>query len=331
MRRREFITLLGGAAVAWPFAARAQQPGERVRRIGILMGTAESDPEAQSWLSAFVQNLQNLGWVEGQDIRIDFRFGAGDGKRLRTYAAELIGLAPEVILGETTQVLSALRESTRTLPIVFVNVADPVSAGFVSSLSRPGGNITGFAGFEYATSGKWLELLKEIAPDVTRVAVVFHDRQAPNSAGRLPTIETLSRSLKVDLNMADVRNEAEIARVVEVLAREPNGGMMVLPSSFTVVHRNLFIVLAAKHRLPAVYPFRYFADTGGLISYGIDTADLYRRAASYVDRILRGARPADLPVQQPTKYELVINLRTARALGLEVPPTLLARADEVIE
>jgi putative ABC transport system substrate-binding protein len=218
-----------------------------------------------------VQGLQSLGWAEGHAVRIDFRFGAGDGKRLRTYAAELVGLAPDVILGETTQVLSALREATRTVPIVFVNVADPVSAGFVPSLSKPSGNITGFAGFEYATSGKWLELLKEIAPDVTRVAVIFHDRQAPNSAGRLPIIEALAPSLKLELTTADVRNEAEIARTVEVLTREANGGVMVLPSSFTVVHRNLFIALTAQHRLPAVYPFRYFADAGGLISYGIDT------------------------------------------------------------
>ena len=328
MKRREFITLLGGAAAAWPLAARAQQ-GERMRRIGVLMHLAPDDLEGQSRLAAFLQGLQQLGLTDGRNMRIDTRWGASDADR-RRYAAELVAFAPDVILASTSLAMVALQHATRTVPIVFVNVADPVGAGFVDSLARPGGNVTGFAMFEYSMSGKWLELLKEIAPRVTRVAVI-RDPANPAGIGQFAVIQSVAPSFGVELSPVDVRDVGEIERAVTAFARSPNDGLIVTGSALAAVHRNLIVTLAARHRLPAVYPFRFFVTGGGLISYGPDTIDQYRHAAGYVDRILKGEKPADLPVQAPTKYELVINLKTAKALGLDVPPMLLARADEVIE
>jgi putative ABC transport system substrate-binding protein len=327
MRRREFITLIGGAAAAWPLAVQAQQP-ERMQRIGVLMNLAENDPESQARFAAFVQGLQQLGWTNGRNVRIDTRWGASDADRFRRYAAELVTLAPDVILATSTAVVTALQQATRTVPIVFVLVIDPVGGGLVASLARPGGNTTGFSIYEYGISGKWLELLKEIAPRVTRVAVL---RDLTIGIGQLGAIQSVAPSFGVELTPIDVRDVAQLERAVAAFAHGPNGGLIVTASSWTVVHRELITALAVRNRLPAVYSFRYFATAGGLISYGPDSTDPYRRAAGYVDRILRGEKPADLPVQAPTKYELVINLKTAKALGLEVPPTLLARADEVIE
>jgi putative ABC transport system substrate-binding protein len=328
MRRREFITLLGGAAAIWPLAAGAQQP-DRVRRIGVLIALAESDPEAQTRAAAFRDGLQKLGWTEGHNIRIDYRWAA-DADHLQTYAAELVGLTPDVILGGSSATLAALKRATGTIPIVFAQVADPVRQGFVASLARPGGNITGFATTEAAIGIKWLELLKELAPRVTRVAVIYNPAN-PNWAVYVREIEAKAPSFGVQLSAVRVHNTEEIERAVDALAREPNGGLIVVASPFTGVHRDLIIALAARHHLPAVYQFRFFAMSGGLASYGIDNIDLYRRTASYVDLILRGANPSDLPVQFPAKFELVINLKTAKALGLDPPVTLLARTDEVIE
>ncbi len=328
MRRREFITLLGGAAAAWPLAARAQQPNG-VRRIGVLIALAESDPEAQARAAAFRDGLQKLGWTEGHNIRIDYRWAA-DADHLLAYAAELVGLAPDVIVGNSSALVAALQRATGTIPIVFAQVADPVGQGFVASLARPGGNITGFATTAATFSVKWLELLKEIAPRVTRVAVIY-DPANPNWAGYLRGIEARAPLFGVQLSATRVRNAEEIERAIDALARETNGGLIVGSSSLTGVHRELIIALAARHRLPAVYQFRYFVTSGGLASYGIDNIDLFRRAASYVDRILKGEKPGDLPVQYATKFELVINLKTAKALGLDPPVTLLARTDEVIE
>jgi putative tryptophan/tyrosine transport system substrate-binding protein len=327
MRRRDFITLLGSAA-AWPLAARAQQ-GERIRLIGVLISTAADDPEGQARIAAFRQGLQELGWTEGRNIRIDIRTAA-DADQFRTHAAELVALAPDVVLAATTPGVTAVQHATRTVPVVFVTVFDPVSAGFVSNLARPGGNTTGFALPEYGTSAKWLELLKEIAPSVTRVAVV-RDPALVSGTGQLAAIQAVAPSFSVDLNPVDVRDTLEMERAVAAFARSANGGLIVTGSPASVTHRGVIITLAARHRLPAVYPFRYFVASGGLVSYGPNSTDPYRRAAGYVDRILKGEKPADLPVQQPTKYELVINLKTAKALGLEVPATVLARADEVIE
>jgi ABC-type uncharacterized transport system substrate-binding protein len=327
MRRRNFITLLGGAAAGWPLAARAQQ-GERVRRIGVLMHLATDDPEGQARFAAFLQGLQQLGWTDGRNVRIDTRWGANNADRGR-YAAELVALAPDVILASTTPAMMALQQSTRTVSVVFVNVADPVGAGFVESLARPG-NATGFTVYEYSISGKWLELLKQIAPSVTRAAVI-RDAANPAGIGMFAVIQSAASSFGVELSPLVVRDGGEIERAVTAFARSPNGGLIVLGTSWGAVHGDLMVMLAARHRLPAVYPFRYFVTGGGLISYGPDSHDHYRRAAAYVDRILKGEKPADLPVQAPTKYQLTINLKTAKALGLEVPPTLLARADEVIE
>jgi putative ABC transport system substrate-binding protein len=333
MRRRAFISLLGGAAAApamlWPLAARAQQP-DRTRRIGVLMSLTADDPEGQVRLTAFLQGLQQLGWTDGRNLRIDSRWGAGNADLLHRYATELVALAPDVILASGTSTMGPLLRATRTVPIVFTQVTDPVGAGFVDSLARPGGNATGFTLSEYGISGKWLELLKEIAPRVTRVAVLRDPDMAAGS-GQLGAIQSVAPSFGVELSPVNVRDAPEIERAVAAFARSSNGGMIVSASGLAIVHRDLIITLAARHRLPAVYFARYFVTGGGLISYGSDNIDPHRRAAGYVDRILKGEKPADLPVQAPTKYELVINLNTAKVLGLDVPPMLLARADEVIE
>jgi ABC-type uncharacterized transport system substrate-binding protein len=328
VKRREFITLLGGAAAAWPIAARAQQ-SERVRRIGVLLNTAADDPEGQARNTAFVQALQQLGWTDGRNARIDTRWGTDAGST-RKYAAELVALAPDVVLASASAATSALQQTTRTVPIVFVSVIDPVGAGYVESLARPGGNLTGFGLFEYGLSGKWPELLKEIAPGVTRVAVL-RDTAVGSGVGQYAIIQAVAPSLGVELRPIDMRDAGEIGRAVVAFARVPNSGLIIVGAPSLVVYSNLIITLAARHQLPAVYPLPYFVRSGGLISYGPDTIDPYRRGAAYVDRILKGEKPADLPVQVPTKYELAINLKTAKALGLTVPETLLARADEVIE
>jgi putative ABC transport system substrate-binding protein len=329
MRRREFITLLCGAAAAWPLAARAQQ-GERVRRIGVLMTLAADDPEGQARLRAFVQGLQELGWTDGRNVRLDYRWPAGDAERIRRQAAELVALAPDVILAGGGAVVPSLLQATRTVPIVFTQTPDPVGAGFVDSLARPGGNATGFTLYEYGISPKWLELLKEIAPRVTRAAIV-RDAAIASGIGQWGAIQTAAPSFGEDVSSVNMHDVGEIERVVAAFARSPNGGLIVTASTLAVVHRDLIVTLAARHKLPAVYPSRFFVRSGGLISYGPDSIDPHRRAAGYVDRILKGEKPADLPVQAPTKYELVVNLKTAKALGIEIPPTVLARADEVIE
>jgi putative tryptophan/tyrosine transport system substrate-binding protein len=330
MQRREFITLLGGAVVAWPRAARAQQ-ADRMRRVGVLESRAADDREGQARLAVFLQGLQELGWTDGRNVRIDYRWAAADADRYRTYAAELVALSPDVILSSASASVAALLQTTRTVPIVFVNVIDPVGAGFVARLARPGGNATGFTPFEYSLSGKWLELFKEIAPNLTRIAIL-RDPAIATGIGQFAAIQAMApSSFGAELSPIDVRDPGEIERDVAAFARESNGGLIVTSSLGAIVHRELIIMLAALHRLPAVYPFRFFVTSGGLISYGPDTTDQFRRAAGYVDRILKGEKPAELPVQAPTKYELAINLRTAKALGLTVPPSLLDRADEVIE
>jgi putative tryptophan/tyrosine transport system substrate-binding protein len=329
MRRREFITLLGGAA-AWPLAARAQQ-AERVRRIGILMAAASDDAEFQARMAAFLQGLAQLGWTDGGNVRIDTRWATTNADHLRRHAAELAALAPDVLVAATgTATVAPLLQATRSVPIVFVPVIDPVGAGFVASLARPGGNATGFTMFEYGLSGKWLELLKQIVPGMTRAAVL-RDPAIASGIGQFAAVQAVAPSLGVELSPVDVRDAPEIERAVTAFARSSNGALIVPGSAPATRHRDLIIALAARHRLPAVYASRYFVTDGGLISYGPDLIDQYRRAAGYVDRILKGEKPADLPVQAPTKYELVINLKTAKALGLEVPDKLLATADEVIE
>jgi putative ABC transport system substrate-binding protein len=329
IRRREFIFTLGGAAAAWPRAARAQQP-ERMRRIGVLMSTAADHPEGQARITAFLQGLQQLSWTDRRNVRIDVRWTAGEVELLRKYAAELATLAPDVIVTAGASYVAALQQATRTVPIVFAFATDPVGGGLVASLARPGGNVTGFTLFEYGSSAKWLELLKQIAPRLTRVAVI-RDPSLPTGTGQLGAIQSAAPSFGVELIPVDVRNVAELERAISAFAHGSNGGLIVQASPLATVHRELIITLAARHKLPAVYFDRQFVTGGGLISYGPDQVDQYRRAASYVDRILKGEKPADLPVQAPVKYELAINLKTTRALGLEVPPTLLARADEVIE
>ena len=329
IKRREFITLLGGAAAAWPLAVRAQQ-GERVRRIGVLMSTAVDDPQDPARLAAFAQGLQELGWTIGRNLRIDYRWSASSPDNARKFAAELAALAPDVMLASGTPALAAVQQIRHTIPVVFANVTDPVAAGFVESLARPGGNATGFLLFEYGISGKWLELLKEIAPRVTRVAVLRDPTQS-SGTGQLGAIQSAASQLGVEFRPVGVRDAREIERGITDFGRGPNGGLIVTGGTQAREHRELIIGLAARHRLPAVYFNRLFVEAGGLISYGADTIDPLRRAANYVDRILRGEKPADLPVQAPTKYELVINLKTAKALGLEIPATVLARADEVIE
>jgi putative ABC transport system substrate-binding protein len=329
MRRREFITLLGGAAVTWPLAARAQQP-DGMRRIGVLMSLASDDPAGQTRLTAFLQGLEQLGWIDGRNVRIDTRWAAGDAERIRKYAAELVALAPDVILATGSSTPGPLQQASRAVPIVFVVVPDPVGAGFVDSLAQPGVNATGFTAFEYGISGKWVELLKQIAPGVTRAAVL-RDPATAAGAGQFGAIQAVAPSVGVEISPINVRDAPEIERGVAAFARGSNNGLIVPASALTTVHRELIIKLAAQHKLPAVYFDRSFVTGGGLISYGPDLVDQYRRGAGYVDRILKGEKPANLPVQAPTKYELVINLKTAKALGLDVPPMLLATADEVIE
>ena len=328
MKRREFITLLGGAAAAWPLAAQAQ--GERVRRIGVLMNRAADNPEWQARLGAFKQALQQLGWSEGRNVQIDVRWGGTDADRQRRYAQELVTLAPDIFLASGTASVTALQHVTRALPIVFVGVADPVGAGFIDNLARPAGNVVGFMVYEYGFSGKWLELLKQIAPQVTRAAVIRNPALA-NAIGQFSAIQAVAPLLGVEVSPIGVRDLGEIERAVEAFARSANGGLIVTPSALGAVPRDLIIMLAARHKLPAVYSDRYMVTAGGLVSYGPDLIDQFRRAAGYVDRILKGEKPANLPVQAPTKYELVINLKTAKMLGLEIPPSVLARADEVIE
>jgi len=328
VKRREFITLLGGAAAAWPLAARAQQT-ERMRRIGVLMSPAIDDPEGQARIAAFLEGLHQSGWTVGRNVRIDTRWAAGDADRSRRYAAELIALAPDVILAPGSLTVGPLLQATRTVPIVFVHVPDPVGAGFVNSLARPGGNATGFILFEYATSAKWVELLKQIAPSVTRVAVL-RDPAITGGIGQWGAIQTAAPSFGVEVSPINMHDVGDIEDAVAAFARASNGGLILTGSALAGVHRNLIITLAARHKLPAVYFERFFVAAGGLISYGPNLVDQFRRAAGYVDRILKGEKPADLPVQAPTKYKLAINLKTAQALGLEVPPMLLARADEVI-
>lgn len=329
MKRREFITLLGGAVVASPLTSRAQQ-AERVRRIGVLMPLAADDTEGQARFTAFLQGLRELGWTDGHNVRIDTRWTEGKPDVIRRYAAEFAALAPDVILAAATPIVAALKPETRSVPIVFVLVADPVAAGFVDSLSRPGGNITGFMNFEYGVSGKWLELLKEIAPHVTRVAVI-RELTSPSGMGQFGALQSAAPSFGVELVPIGTRDAAEIEHGITAFTRGLNGGMIVPGGVAGTVYRDPIIMLASRHRLPTVYSDRTSVSAGGLISYGPDRVDPFRRAAGYVDRILKGEKPADLPVQAPTRYELVINLKTAKAIGLEFPPTLLARADEVIE
>jgi putative ABC transport system substrate-binding protein len=330
MRRRELITLLGGAAAAWPLAARAQQP-EPVRRIGVTMGTAADDPESLARVAAFLQGLQQLGWTDGRNVRIEYRWGSGNAALIRKHAAELVALGPDVILATGSVTLASLQQATRTVPIVFTLVPDPVGAGFVDSLARPGGSSTGFMTFESGMSAKWLELLKELKPTVTRVAVI-RDPAVTAGIGQWSAIQAVASSFRVELTPVNVRDAGEIEHAVAAFTRGgSDGGLIVTGSALATVHRNLIITLAARHKLPAIYSFPHFVKGGGLVSYGPNLIDQYRLAAGYVDRILKGAKPSDLPVQMPVKYELIINLRTARALGIEVPPMLLARADEVIE
>jgi putative ABC transport system substrate-binding protein len=329
LRRRQFITLLGGAAAAWPFAARAQQP-DRIRRLALFPLSAQSDPEAQAYVRALRQSLERLGWIDGQNIRIDIHWQSGDAGRMQANIADALSLAPEVIVSGGTPLTRELLQRTRTIPIIFVNVGDPLASGLVQSLAHPGGNVTGFTAIESSFGGKWVELLKEIAPRVNQVLVLV-DPQNPTWKFHVPAIEAAAQSLAVQLTAVHVHNPAEIERAIDAFAGRPNAGMIPLPSPFVQAHRELIIALAAKHRLPAVYGARSYVMSGGLVSYSSDWIDQYRQAASYVDRIFKGARPADLPVQLPSKFELVINLKTAKTLGLDVPWFLQQRADEVIE
>jgi len=327
--RRKFLATLGGAAAAWPLVARAQQR-ERMRRIGLLMPYVANDPQAQMRNAAFLQGLQQLGWTVGQNVQLDYRWSGGNMDDTRRYAAELAALAPDVIFAPGSAAVGPLQQATRTVPIVFVLIVDPVGSGFVNSLARPGGNATGFTSYDYGIGAKWLELLKEIAPNVTRAAVI-RDPAITAGIGQWGAIQSVSPSFAIEVSSVNMDDPGEIERAVAAFAHSPNGGLIVTGSALAILHRDLIIPLAARHKLPAVYYQRYFVAAGGLLSYGIDDVYQFRRAASYVDRILKGEKPADLPVQAPTKYELVVNLRTAKALGLEVPATLLARADEVIE
>jgi putative ABC transport system substrate-binding protein len=328
MKRREFVTLVGGAA-AWPLAAHAQQTSA-MKRMAVLMGIGEDDPEAKARLTAFREGLEKLGWKEGHNVRIDYRYAAGELDRIKSYSAEIVRMSPDVILANSGPALAALREETRTIPIVFAQVADPVASGLVDSLAYPGGNITGFTQFEPSVGEKWLETLKEIAPGMTRAAVLGNS-QNPNWSASIAAIRRVAPSLSVVLTPVDVTDVSGIEVEIKSFANEANGGLVVLTDINNTVNRDIIIAMALRYRLPAIYPYRFWVESGGLISYGIDNLDLYRRAASYVDRIFKGSNPADLPVQTPNKFQLAINLRTAKALGLEVPPTLLARADEVIE
>jgi putative tryptophan/tyrosine transport system substrate-binding protein len=328
MRRREFISVLGGV-VAWPLVARAQQP-ERMKRIGVLMNSTADNLDSQANIAAFLQVVQQSGWTDGRNVRIETRWGGGEADTIAKRAEELVALTPDVILATGNVAMVPLLQATRTVPIVFVSVADPVGAGFVESMARPGGNVTGFIQFEYSLSGKWVELLKEIAPGVKRAAVL-RDPAISAGIGQFAVIQSVAPSVGLDVSPVNVRDASEIGRSIADFARSPNGGLIVTASALTVLHRDLIIGLAAQHKLPAIYYRRNFVTSGGLISYGYDLTDQYRRAAGYVDRILKGEKPADLPVQAPTKYELAINLKTAKVLGLVTPQALLARADEVIE
>jgi putative ABC transport system substrate-binding protein len=331
MKRRKFITLLGGTVIAWPLAARAQQP-ERIRRIGVMMGYAKGDREGQVRIAAFLEGLQKLGWAEGRNIRIDYRWAApDDAKSLQRFAKELVAVQPELIFSSNTPSTASLLQQTRTVPIIFALVADPVGSGFVASLPRPGGNVTGFMALEPTMAGKWLELLKEIAPRLVRVALLFNPATATYADNFLKHFKAAAASFGVAAIAAPVHDPSELESVIAGQARELNGGLIVIADPFLTVHRVEIISLAAHYRLPAVYPFRFFAELGGLLSYGHDVVDNFRRAAVYVDRVLRGAKPSELPVQAPDKFELVINLKTAKALGLDVPLNLQQRADEVIE
>jgi ABC-type uncharacterized transport system substrate-binding protein len=327
-RRREFLALLAGAALMPPVAARAQ-PRERMRRVGVLIAGAD-DTEGQARLAAFKKGMQDLGYTDGDNVRLDVRFAAGSVASAQAHAAELVALAPDVLVANSSPAVAALAQQSRTIPIVFAQLVDPISMGFVESLARPGGNITGFVSLDYAFGAKWMELMKEIAPRVTRVGVL-RDPTTSGAAGQMGAIQGVASSLRAELTALDVRESAAIERGIAALSREPSGGLIVLANPTAAVHLKLIVGLAAQHRLPAVYPYRFFTAGGGLMSYGADNLDLYRRAASYVDRILKGDKPSTLPVQNPTKFELTINLKAAKALGLEVPPTLLARADEVFE
>jgi putative tryptophan/tyrosine transport system substrate-binding protein len=331
MRRRDFIISIGGATAAWPLTAHAQQD-ERMRRIGVLMGYPEGDLEAQAYFTAFREGLQKLGWTEGRNIRIDTRWAtAGDAESMQRFAKELVASQPDLILSHTTPTTAALLQQTRTIPIVFALVSDPVGSGFVASFPRPGGNVTGFDVSESTQAGKWVELLKEIAPGVARVAMLFNPASATYAEFWLNPFKAAAAAFAVEAISAPVRDESELDSVVAAQAREPNSGLIAMPDSFLIAHRAEITSLAARYRVPAVYPYRFFAEVGGLLSYGIDQTDNFRRAATYVDRILKGEKPSELPVQAPVKFELVINLKAAMALGLRVPPTLLGRADEVIE
>ena len=328
--RRSFIAFLGGAAAAWPLAARAQQ-AERMRRLGVLMGRVESDTEGQARMAAFREQFQKLGWTEGRTIQIDIRWQMPDADSLQRFAKELVALQPDVILSESTPPTAALLQQTRTIPIVFAVVSDPIGSGFVASLARPGGNVTGFLNIEGSLGGKWMELLNEIAPRVARVAFLYNPAAAPYAEIYLKPFKAAAGSLGVEASAAPIRDISEFEAVIGAHARAPDGGLIVMPDAFMNTHRAKIVSLAAQHRLPAVYAYRLNAEIGGLLSYGFDTHNNFRRAASYVDRILKGAKAAELPVQAPDKFELVINLKTAKALGIDVPPMLLARADEVIE
>ena len=331
MKRREFVSLLGGTLVASPLVAGAQTP-DRMRRVGMLIGYAEDDPETQARLAAFRQGLETLGWMEGRNILIDYRFAPANPDQAESFAKELVGLRPDALVGNSTPATAALLHETRTIPIVFVGVSDPVGSGFVASVARPGGNSTGFTNFEPSLTGKWLQMLKEIAPGIVRVWVLFNPNTAPGGGSFfLGSFESVARSFAVEPITAPVIDAAQIERPLASIGREPGGGLIVMPDAFTTVHRKLIIEQAAVRRLPVIYPYHYQVVEGGLMAYGVDTVDLLRRAALYVDRILKGEKPTDLPVQAPTKYTLVINLKTAKALGVKVPPMLLALADEVIE
>jgi putative ABC transport system substrate-binding protein len=329
LRRRDFITLLGGAAAAWPLAARAQQ-GDRVRRIGVLMGRDENDPLAKARISAFTQTLADLGWTDGRNVRMDLRWAGDDINRIRAFARELVDPQPDIIMTDSTPTTLALQRETRTIPIVFANVADPVASGIVERLDRPSGNITGFAIFEPTLGGKWLELLSEVAPGLKRAAIMFNPNTSPASA-HMPSLETAARSLKVVPIIAPVHSDVEIETAIVTLGREPGGGLVVMPDVFMTAHRAPIILAVARNNVPAVYTLSFFARDGGLLSYGPDQIDSYRRAASYVNRLLRGEKPVDLPVQFPTTYEMIVNLKTAKALGLTLPQSIMLQADEVIE
>src|SRR6516225_6913024 len=327
MKRREFISLLGGAT-AWPLAVHART--KQMRRIGVLMGLVASDPEAQSRVVAFENGLRELGWVKGRNLSIEYRW-AGDGNVLRDHAGELLAMTPDLILANSTPVTVALKEQSQTVPLVFTQVTDPVGQGLVPNLAHPGGNLTGFTSFEFSIGTKWLEALKQTAPRVTRVALMFNPQSAPYADLFLQPVKAAAPSFSVAPIGTEVRDPIDVDRVFDTLTREPNGGLMVLPDISMINYREAIVALAARHRVPAIYPFRFFATSGGLMSYGTEVTEVFRRAAAYVDRIFKGEKPGDLPVQAPTKYELVINLKTAKTLGLDVPPSLLARADEVIE